>query len=82
MFSLEPEVIERLKPAFGPSTAATGDFWKLIPHETNSLTIYHQNDLFERMDRSQLGCIIQARCRFGRCLRIDLAIRAGRLRYR
>ena len=45
MFSLEPEVIERLKPAFGPSTAATGDFWKLIPHETNSLTIYHQNDL-------------------------------------
>lgn len=45
MFSLEPEVIERLKPAFGPSAPATGDFWKLIPQETHSLTIYHQNDL-------------------------------------
>jgi hypothetical protein len=45
VFSLEPEVVERLKPAFAPSAPANGDFWKLIPQETQSLTIYHQNDL-------------------------------------
>jgi len=42
-FSLEPEAIERLRPAFAPASSATGDFWKLIPQEVQSLTIYHQN---------------------------------------
>lgn len=44
VFSLEPEVIERLKPAFGPDAAASGDFWKLVPQELHSLTIYHQTN--------------------------------------
>lgn len=45
LFSLEPEVVERLKPAFDSSAPASSDFWKLIPQETQSLTIYHQSDL-------------------------------------
>lgn len=43
LFSLEPEVIERLKPTFAPAAPVTGDFWRLIPPEVQSLTIYHQN---------------------------------------
>ncbi len=42
IFSLEPEVVAHLQAAFEP--APLGDFWKFVPQETESLTIYHQNN--------------------------------------
>ena len=43
LFSLEPSVVERLRPAF--QTVQTDDeFWKLVPETFQSLTIYRSED--------------------------------------
>jgi hypothetical protein len=42
-FSLEPEVITRLEPAFA-AASPTEDFWKFVPQNAPSLTIYQQGN--------------------------------------
>jgi len=43
LFSLEPSVVERLRPAF--QTVQTDDeFWKLVPETFQSLTLYRSED--------------------------------------
>ena len=46
LFSLEPGVVTRLQPAFN-TIADHDDFWKLVPANVQSLTIYRSGNLLD-----------------------------------
>lgn len=46
LFSLEPGVVSRLQPAF-KNVDRSDDFWKIVPGNVQSLTIYRSSNLLE-----------------------------------